>query len=165
MSEGGRGGAVAGKLFEMSNRMRLQNDVWIGALLCGFGLWAAWEAQGFDARSATYPTILAGLLALSGAGIAVVGLLKSKRDLPMADALRAALPAAAVIAAWAAALGFGLGFLLPTLLMQVALLWLGGVRGGLRVLGYALLITAVAYGLFGLLLDVPLPDSRIPGLL
>ncbi|WP_119166261.1 tripartite tricarboxylate transporter TctB family protein [Algihabitans albus] len=149
----------------MSNRIRLQNDLWIGALLCGFGLWAAWEAQGFDARSGTYPTILGGLLAASGACVAVMGLLKSKRDLPMAGALRAALPAAAVIAAWAAALGFGLGFLLPTLLMQIALLWLGGVRGALRIPIYALLITGVAYGLFGLALDVPLPQSRIPGLL
>ena len=148
----------------MAGRLKLQNDVWVGAVLCGIGLWAAWETRGFDARSSTYPLILALLLAASGAGVALLGFLRASEPKAMADALRAALPAGGVIGAWAAALGLGLGFLLPTLLMQIALLWLSGVRGSLRILGYAVLITGVAYGVFGIGLNVPLPESRIPGL-
>ena len=144
--------------------MKLHNDVWIGAVVCGVGLWAAWQAGDFDENSRTYPIILAGLLAALGICVSVMGFLKTAPPIAMAAAMGVALPGGVVIAAWAAALGVGLGFLLPTLVMQVALLWLGGVRGGLRILSYAVLITAVAYGLFGVALDVPLPDSRVPWL-
>ena len=144
--------------------MKLHNDVWIGAVVCGVGLWAAWQAGDFDENSRTYPIILAGLLAAVGVGVSVMGFLKTSPPIAMAAAMGVALPGGVVIAAWAAALGFGLGFLLPTLAMQVALLWLGGVQSGLRIFSYAVLITAVAYGLFGVALDVPLPDSRVPWL-
>lgn len=144
--------------------MKLHNDVWIGAVICGVGVWAAWQTTGFDERSSTYPMILGGLLAALGAGVSVMGFLKTSPPIAMAAAMGIALPGGAVIAAWAGALGLGLGFLLPTLGMQIALLWLGGVRGGLRILSYALLITVVAYGLFGVALDVPLPDARVPWL-
>ncbi|WP_421935171.1 tripartite tricarboxylate transporter TctB family protein [Pelagibius sp.] len=145
--------------------MRPHSDLWIGAVLAGIGLWAFWEASGFDARSSTYPMIVAGLLAASGAGIAGMSLVRGAPPVALAAPLRAALPAGGIIAAWAAALGFGLGFLLPTLLMQIGLLWLSGMRGVLRILGTALLITVAAYALFVAGLEVPLPRSRVPGLI
>ena len=145
--------------------MKLPSDLWIGAVLTGIGVWAFWEATGFDDRSRTYPMIVAGLLAVSSASMACLSFVRTQDQLALAGPLRAALPAGGVIAAWAAALSFGLGFLLPTLLMQIALLWLGGIRGAIRILVYAVLITAAAYGLFVVGLEVPLPRSRVPGLM
>ena len=143
----------------------LKGDLWAGLVLGGVGLWALWEASSFDERSGTYPTILAALLAVSGFGLAVTSLIKNAEPIPISGPVFAALPAAGVVALWAVALGLGLGVLLPTLFMQIALMWLGGVRGLLRIVGYAVLITGAAYGLFALVLDVPLPQSRIPGLI
>lgn len=145
--------------------MKLPSDLLIGAVLTGIGVWALWEATGFDDRSRTYPMIVAGLLAVSSASMACLSFVRNQQQLALAGPLLAALPAGGVIAAWAAALSFGLGFLLPTLLMQIALLWLGGIRGAIRILAYAVLITAAAYGLFVVGLDVPLPRSRVPGLM
>ena len=145
--------------------MKLPSDLWIGAVLTGIGVWALWEATSFDDRSRTYPMIVAGLLAVSSASVACLSFVRSQPQLALDGPLLAALPAGGVIAAWAAALSFGLGFLLPTLLMQIALLWLGGIRGAIRILVYAVLITAAAYGLFVVGLEVPLPRSRVPGLM
>ena len=139
-----------------------KSDLWVGAALCVIGLYACWEASGFDDSSRSYPTILGGLLAAAGLAVALTGLLlKADKALCLAGPLRSALPAAAVVSLWATALGAGSGFVLPTLLMQAALLWLGGVRGPLRIAVYAALITAAAYTLFALMLDVRLPAPAV----
>lgn len=138
-----------------------RSDLWVGAVLAVLGLYACWEAGGFDDSSRSYPMILGGLLAAAGLAVALAGLLKAGKAIPLAGPLRVALPAAVVVALWAAALGAGGGFVLPTLLMQVALLWLGGLRGALRIAVYAALITAAAYTLFALVLDVRLPAPAV----
>ena len=140
---------------------RARSDLWVGAVLFVIGLYASWEAGGFDDRSRSYPMILGGLLAIAGLAIALKGLLKADKSISLAGPLRVALPAAVVVSLWVTALGAGGGFVLPTLLMQAALLWLGGVRGLLRIAVYAALITAAAYTLFALVLDVRLPAPAI----
>jgi hypothetical protein len=138
-----------------------RSDLWVGAALFVIGLYACWEASGFDDDSRSYPMILGGLLAAAGLAVALTGLLKADKALCLAGPLRVALPAAVVVALWATALGAGGGFVLPTLLMQIALLWLGGVRGPLRIAVYSALITAAAYTLFALVLDVRLPAPAV----
>lgn len=142
-----------------------RTDLWVGGALLVVGLYACWEASGFDDRSRSYPMILGALLAATGLAVALGGLLRAGKAPPLTGPLRVALPAAVVVALWAAALGAGGGFLLPTLVMQGALLWLGGVRGPLRIALYAVLITAAAYTLFALLLDVRLPAPAVSWLL
>lgn len=134
-----------------------RDDLWVGAALLVIGLYACWEASSFDDRSRSYPMVLGGLLAAAGLAVAIAGFLKNTRPLSLAAPLRVALPAGLVIALWVMALDAGLGFVLPTLLMQGALLWLSGVRGARRGAIYAFLITAAAYTLFALALDVRLP--------
>ena len=141
-----------------------RHDLWVGAVLCLVGLYACWEASGFDDRSRSYPMMLGALLAAAGLAVAAIGLLKEAKSVALIGPLRVALPAAVVVALWVTALGAGGGFLLPTLMMQGALLWLGGVRGPLRIALYAVLITAAAYTLFALVLDVRLPAPAVPWL-
>jgi len=142
-----------------------RSDLWVGAALFVIGVYACWEASGFDDNSRSYPMILGGLLAGAGLAVAVAGLLRAGKAIRLDGPLRVALPAAVIVALWAVALGAGGGFVLPTLLMQAALLWLGGVRGPLRIAVYAVLITAAAYTLFALVLDVRLPAPAVSWLL
>jgi hypothetical protein len=70
-----------------------------------------------------------------------------------------------IIAAWAAAFSGGAGFVLPTFLMQVGLLWMAGLRRPAYIAGIAVLVTTLAYLLFVVLLDIPLPQSLLPSVL
>ncbi|MGB5735436.1 MAG: tripartite tricarboxylate transporter TctB family protein, partial [Thiohalocapsa sp.] len=64
--------------------------------------------------------------------------------------------------AWAALFMGGGGFVLPTFIMQAALLRVGGMRRPAAIVAVSTAVTAAAYLLFVALLDIPLPNSLLP---
>ncbi len=115
----------------------------------------------FDAASRVFPATLAGLLTLVGLALVATSFWRDNRRSPNGG-FHAAIAAATVSMAWAAAVSFGGGFLVPTFLMQFALLWLSGIRRLWITATCAILITAAAYVLFAILLNVPLPAAHLP---
>ena len=72
------------------------------------------------------------------------------------------MAACGVLIVWSIALSLGGGFALPTFVMQISLLALCGVRRPWILLSVAAIVTSIAYLLFAVALDVPLPASRLP---
>ena len=140
-------------------------DVTTGALLFLVGAAAALQARQFDSESQLFPLVIASLLALTGIVIATHSVLKPVALPGLAPKNGSVMLAVIIVAAWAAAFAGGAGFVLPTLAMQASLLWLGGLRRPAYIAGLAMLITALAYLLFVVLLDIPLPPSLLPGAL
>jgi hypothetical protein len=136
-----------------------QADLWVGSLLFLGGLWACFEASGFDLRSRTYPIVLAVLLSVAGLAIACSAILSRQAPPTMLAPFSMVLGAAFIFGFWAFALRMGAGFALPTFAMQVALLRMSGIQRWSHVLFYALVITAIAYVLFALLLGIRFPSS------
>lgn len=134
-------------------------------LLLVTGVVAAYFAVDFDTESRMFPLVVAILLVVTGAAIAIHSVLKPNDDEASQHKLGSVIVAALIVAAWAVAFSGGAGFVLPTFAMQVALIWLTGLRRPIHVVGIAALITALAYLLFVSLLDVPLPPSLLPGAL
>lgn len=126
---------------------------------------AALHALSFDVDSRMFPLIVAILLATTGAGVVLHSIIKPSHAIMLAGRIRPAVYAATIIAAWAAAFSGGAGFVLPTFLMQVGLLWIAGLRRRAYIAGIAVLVTALAYLLFVVLLDIPLPPSLLPSAL
>jgi len=142
-----------------------RRDVSSGVLLLVTGVFAAYVALDFDAESRMFPLVIAALLAVTGIAIAVHSVIKPGYDEASQRKFGSVVLATLIVAAWAAAFSGGAGFVLPTFAMQVALIWLTGLRRPIYVVGIAALITALAYLLFVSLLDVPLPPSLLPGAL
>lgn len=143
-------------------------DLWTALALIGVAAYAALQALSFDAGSRPFPLVVATVLGLA----AVMQLVLSLREDPKAPLGSAdLLPAGACIAlmaGWATALSMGLGFGLSTFVAQLGFLALAGMRQPVKIAGVALLITAVSYTIFVLLLEVRLPRSMLqaiaPGL-
>lgn len=133
------------------------SDFWTGIVLVLIGGLAAWMATGFDAESWLYPMVLGVVLALCGAILAVQAAMSSRPSVSFTQPLLICGPAALVIAIWIMAIVWGWGFLLPTFVMQVALMKLGGMTGLRRPLSYASLVTVAGYGLFVWALGTRLP--------
>jgi hypothetical protein len=141
-------------------------DALTGASIALVGLVALVLALDFDSDSRMFPAVAAGLLAVVGILAAVLAIVKPREAPVSADAdLSYAALAVAAIALWALAFGWGAGFLIPTFLLQVVLLKLAGVQRPLYLLGVAAIVTGLAALAFVVLLDVPLPLSRMPGFL
>jgi len=136
-----------------------KTDLWVGSLLFLGGLWASFEASGFDLRSRTYPIVLAALLSVAGLAVACNAILSRQAPPTMPAPFSVVLGAAFTFGIWAFALRMGAGFALPTFVMQVALLRLSGVQRWPHVLFHAVLITAIAYVLFAFLLGIRFPGS------
>ena len=149
-----------------NNKTRIdRRDVAAGALLLITGVVAAYLAIDFDAESRMFPMVVALLLALTGTAIAIHAVLKPNYDKASQHKFGSVIVAALIVAVWAVAFSGGAGFVLPTFAMQVALIWLTGLRRPVHVVLIAALITALAFLLFVSLLDVPLPPSLLPGVL
>ncbi len=135
-----------------------------GAVLVIVSGTAAFHALTFDADSRMFPLTVAALLAMTGAGL-ILNSLVSRGGGGAVMLVRSNRPAvftAAIIAVWATLFAGGAGFVLPTFLMQVALLYLAGLRRPAYIAATAILVTAVAYLLFVVLLDIPMPPSLLP---
>ena len=141
-------------------------DALTGVSIAAVGLVGSILALDFDADSRMFPAVAAGLLAVVGVLAAVFATIKPRERLVSTDA-HLGYPALAVvaIALWALAFGWGAGFLIPTFVLQVVLLKLAGVQRPLYLLGVAAVVTGLAALAFIVLLDVPLPPSRLPGFL
>lgn len=133
-----------------------------GILLVIAGGAAAFHALTFDADSRMFPLTVATLLAVTGAGIIVNAAINRASSIMLASNTWPAVVAAAIIAVWAAAFSGGAGFMLPTSMMQAALLYLAGLRRPVYIAGTAVLVTTSAYLLFVVLLDIPMPPSLLP---
>jgi hypothetical protein len=142
-----------------------KRDTIAGVLLFLIGLLASLQALGFDAASRMFPLSIAGLLAASGLGIAIGSLRRPAHPEDPAQPMAGVILAALIIAAWALALAHGGGFLIPTFIMQVLLLRVTGIRRPAYLVGIALLVATFAYLLFVVLLEIPLPPSRLPAVL
>jgi len=153
-------------LATLNNKTKIDGrDVAAGALLLVTGVVAAYFAVGFDTESRMFPLVVAILLAVTGTAITIHAVLKPNYDEASKRRFGSVIVAALIVAAWSVAFSDGAGFVLPTFAMQVALIWLTGLRRPVHVVGIAALITALAYLLFVSLLDVPLPPSLLPGAL
>lgn len=139
-------------------------DALTGASIALVGLVALALALDFDADSRLFPAAAAGLLAVVGLLAAVLAIVRP-REAPVARDAHLGYAAFAVvaIALWALAFGRGAGFLIPTFVLQVVLLKLAGVRRPLYLIGVAAIVTGLAALAFIVLLDVPLPPTRLPG--
>ena len=143
-------------------------DFWVSLALLLVAVWAALQALSFDTGSKPFPLVVATILGL--ASLVQLGLaLRSDPKAPLvAMDLLPAGACLALMAGWATALQLGLGFGVATFVAQLGFLWLAGMRGLLRKVLVSLLITAVSYFTFALLLDVRLPRSMLqaiaPGL-
>lgn len=134
-------------------------DFWLGCVVFILGGWAFIEATGFDARSRVFPLTLSILIAVTGLVLIVRPLLSGPKPSGQYRKLGTMLAAAMVIGLWAMALKLGAGFMLGTLFMQIALLWLAGLRRWSWLVACALLITVLNYALFVVALDIRLPRS------
>lgn len=139
-------------------------DAIAGVLLLIFGVAAAWQATGFDAESRSFPLIVSGLVGLAGLAILATAGVRAKGNPvgPEASGGPVALAVLAIVA-WILAMTFGAGFVLPTFALQLLLLSITGVRGRLALPATAATITALAYLLFVVVFDIPMPPSRLPG--
>ena len=136
-----------------------------GGVIALAGLLALLLALDFDVASRAFPAVISALLAL--AGFAVVGMAVAKPREMATDLHGIGSAGLACLAAGeehrAQAAG-GAGFIVPTFLLQIALLLLTGVRRRGYLLAVAAFVTGLAYLGFIVLLDVPLPPSRLPGI-
>jgi len=140
-------------------------EVAAGLLLLVTGGAAALQAYSFDDESRMFPLVVAILLAMTGVAIAIHSIVKPTFREPVIRKISGVVLVALIVAAWAAAFAGGAGFVLPTFAMQVALIWLTGIRRPVYIVGIAALVTALAYLLFVGLLDIPMPQSFLPGVL
>lgn len=145
---------------EIRNRPVSVRDLITGTVMIVVGLVAYFEALSFDEASRLFPAVTAGLLVATGLGVAFHAFFKPASHERRLHAIRTPLLAALVIAAWAVAITRGGGFIFPTFLMQLALFLIAGIRNWKMLLSIAALIAALAYLLFVVLLDVPIPASR-----
>jgi len=146
-------------LYQQVKRRVSNPDVIAGVLLSLAGLSAALLALEFDRVSRVYPLTVAVLLCATGIGIVVNQVLRSDAGVSVDRHLSRIFLAAVVTALWAAALLGGGGFVIPTLLMQMSLLALSGLRRPIYIALIAALVTTIAYAFFVVLLDVPLPPA------
>lgn len=137
-------------------------DIVTGVVLTLAGLTASYAALDFDAESRLFPALAAGLLALTGVAILVLGVVHPGDPRRVAHSLGLAALAVTAIGGWAGLFAAGLGFVLPTFLLQFALLWLAGERRVLFSLAVAAIVTGLAYLAFAVVLDVPMPPSVWP---
>lgn len=138
------------------------SDVWVGLGLFCVGAAAATIASGFDAMSRSYPLLLSVLLMGFGAALILRVGLSTPKSVSFALPGKVSALSTLVIVLWIGALALGLGFVLSTLIMQVAFLWICGIRPLLRAGLYAALITAAGYVAFVLGVGVRLPETLSP---
>lgn len=136
-----------------------------GALLFLAGGTGAFQALEFDSESRMFPLFVAVLLGLTGVAIVGHAILKPAKTGERGSKFGGVVLAALLIAAWAMAFAGGAGFVLPTFALQASLLWLTGLRRPVYIAIVAALVTALAYLLFVVLLDIPLPPTRLPAAL
>ena len=148
-----------------NKRPIVRNDVVTGGVLAAVGLLATFQALGFDAESRLFPAITSGLLAAVGIAIVILAIYRPDKTVRVAHGAGTTPMACVVIACWAIALGGGAGFLLPTFFMQAFLLRLAGIRRLPVLVGVAALVALLAYLMFVVLLDIPMPASRLPAML
>ena len=130
--------------------------------MLAIGAVAAFQAGSFDTASRMFPLIMSIALAAIGLVIVVRSFLIRSGEKSSSANLRHVVIAVMIVSAWLTMFSGGLGFVLPTFLMQVAFLWLGGLRSPIRVVSIAALVTVLAYLSFVGLLDLPMPPSELP---
>ena len=105
-----------------------RNDVITGGILVAVGLLATIQALDFDSTSRMFPAVTSGLLAIVGFAILILAVTRPDKTARVAHGMATAALACVVIAFWAIALSGGAGFVIPTIVMQVLLLRLTGLR-------------------------------------
>jgi cytochrome bd-type quinol oxidase subunit 2 len=149
----------------VKQRALYRGEVMAGAMLAGVGLVALWLALDFDAESRMFPAVTAGLLTIVGVATAALAIIRPRAEAKETRRhLGYAALASAAIGLWALAFGGGAGFVMPTLLLQLALLRLTGVRRPAYMLAVAALVTGLAWLAFIVLLQVPMPPPLVPGI-
>lgn len=141
------------------------SDTWIGAFLIASGAASALVARGFDAMSRSYPLTLAILLMIFGAILIARVLFSAPKSVSFVLPARVAGTALAVLVPWVLAISWGLGFVLPTILMQLCLVLMCGIRPVGKAVLYAVVIAAVSYLVFVQGLGVRLPRPILPWLI
>jgi putative tricarboxylic transport membrane protein len=137
-------------------------DTWLSVLFLAISLVIYVTAAGYDAMPGRFPEILAVVLALLSVLLFLNAVIKNRaKAKPEAKAAPGAhyvMPGLVTLgmAGYALALDF-VGFIVPSVVLMFYVGWaLGYRRSGLLLL-VSLIFVLIVYGIFGLLLGVPLP--------
>lgn len=141
-------------------------DFWCGLGFADLGGWALATALGFDKSSSTYPAILAAALL----GLSLLLMIQSVRaaspKLADAEGSRVLLHGPGleigVWCLWAAALAFGAGYLIASFLAVTILVFRHAPKRNPRLhLAQAAAVAVVAFAMFYLVFNVPLPELEV----
>ena len=122
------------------------------------------DATGFPRASAYLPTAVLGLtcaLSLAWAAQSVVAIRRERPSLALDPAEMRRLVTLAVLSLLYALAMEEIGFFTATVLFLPVAAFALGYRNWLGILLATAVFVAVLYGVFGLLLQTPLPDERI----
>ncbi len=136
-------------------------DAWLSLVFFALGIVIYVTASGYDDIPSRFPILLAfSFMALSA--LLFVNTLFKLRKMDTSKAgfggARYVMPGmvTAGMCAYAAALDFA-GFIVPSVLLMLFVAWVLGYRRAGLLLLVSLLFVLAVYGVFGLLLGVPLP--------
>lgn len=141
-------------------------DTWLSIVFFATGVVVYMMASGFDDIPSRFPILLAISFMVLSALLFVNTFFKVRRqngpeEAPAHGCHRYIMPAmvTVVMCAYAAALEFA-GFIAPSVLLMLFVGWVLGYRRSGLLLLVSLLFVLAVYGVFGVLLGVPLP--RLP---
>ncbi|WP_028954920.1 tripartite tricarboxylate transporter TctB family protein [Sulfitobacter sp. 20_GPM-1509m] len=141
--------------------MEKRQDIVLGLIFVGIGIFAAWMATSYKGASGTYPMVLGLVLTLLGATVSIKAL-RQPTDQPRALVnAPAKLVTAALVSTIYVALVIPLGFYTASFLLVLAMPLALGFRRLVYALTVAVVFMSLIYLVFSVLLEKPLPRELI----
>ncbi|EEB82654.1 tripartite tricarboxylate transporter TctB family protein [Roseobacter sp. GAI101] len=141
--------------------MEKRQDIVLGLIFVGIGIFAAWTATNYKGASGTYPMVLGLVLTLLGATVAIKALRKPiNQPRTLIDA-PAKLVIAMLVATIYVALVIPLGFYTASFLLVLAMPLALGFRRVAYAMTVAVVFMSLVYLVFSVLLEKPLPRELI----
>lgn len=131
-------------------------------LICGYALYYLFDVRGGNFETIGYGVLCVALVLALTAGLAVQTVLAGNRSTPAPDYLSRGPLALAFLALYAVGQSY-VGFPIATLCLTAVLLWWLGYRRPLPWALASLGLTALAYVILVMLLNLPVPMGRHMG--
>lgn len=141
--------------------MEKRQDLVLGLIFAGVGIFAAWTATNYGGASGTYPMVLGLILTLLGATVAIKALRRPVDEPRRLIDAPAKLLIAALVSVIYVALVTALGFYTASFLLLIAMPLALGFRQPTYAVVVALIFMSVVYLVFSVLLEKPLPPELI----
>lgn len=139
-----------------------QADTYFGLICLSVGVYLANLGSGYSGRAGYFPFWLSVAIAVCGAILVFQALLRPPPKWPdwadIAPILLGAFPFAAVLTVWVVVLTMGAGYVLPGLVCAMALLYIAGERGIVRIAMISTIIVVACYLMFAVIFNVNLPE-------